>query len=110
MGIGTTVWELKEESSGAGVSYWVRKFRQSGVTERYWNWYWKGEAGTKTAVEEPQKALSFILHKGAKRKTKEEFVELGSETQSKLLNQESWIKENGHQPGEHWMGKESPRT
>lgn len=50
-----------------------------------------------------------ILPKGAKRKSKEENAALGSGTQNRLLNQESWIKENGHQPGEHWKGEKSLR-
>ena len=51
-----------------------------------------------------------ILPKGAKRKHKEENAAPGSGTQSRLLNEQSWIKENGYQPGEHGKGEKRLRA
>lgn len=51
-----------------------------------------------------------ILPKGAKRKYKEENAAPGSGTQSRLLNQRSWISENGYQPGEHGKGEKRLRA
>lgn len=48
-----------------------------------------------------------ILTRDAKRRMN---AALENGTQSKLLNQESWIKENGHQPGEHWKEKSENMT
>lgn len=62
-------------------------------------------------VEESQKADNCtILPKGDKKKSDEENAALVNGTQSRLLNQENCIKENGHQPGEDWKAETSLRT